>query len=54
MKKRCPELELMESYDSLRFKDDCNKITLIIPKSEDIGKWEIYTMKDVGLFCSEK
>ena len=54
MKKCCPDLVLSENYDSLHFKDECNKITLLIPKSEDIGKWEIYTMKNVGLFCSKK
>ena len=54
MKKSYPHLKLIEQYDSLRFKDDCNKVTLLFPKSGEIGKWDMHTMKDVRFICSKK
>jgi len=56
MKKRCSDLVLKESYDTLRFKGDCSKVTLSIPKSEDIGGWYIHAIKEVSssLFCTKE
>ncbi len=54
MKHRFPDLNEVEKYDSLRFKEDCDVVSLTIPDSKDINGWDICAFKTVSIFTAAK